>query len=236
MRREHWENTMKILIENPVISKNELFRKSGYGNKNRFFQFLDEWEKGESITIKQVGREKQVSLASPDKKINKFINDFGKDLINYEKLLKKHLIVLEKNKPLISPKKPFKPRKGKRLGLDFKKKGNILTFTIKTENDPNLRSWNTRTKPLIRFEAILNLLNKLYQQSSVMTFDIPLLDDFKLMQDYQAKSKKLIEDTVQELADMFRDEIDFLFVRKRIRTVLYALVYRATMEAKIKKS
>ena len=91
MRREYWENTMKILIENPVISKNELFRKSGYGNKNRFFQFLDEWEKEGLVAIKKVGREKQVSLSSPDKKINKFINDFGKDFVNYKKLLKKHL-------------------------------------------------------------------------------------------------------------------------------------------------
>jgi len=234
MRREYWENTMKILIENPVISKNELFRQSDYGNKNRFFQFLDEWEKEGLVAIKQVGREKQVSLSSPDKKINKFINDFGKDLVNYEKLLKKHLIALEKNKPLISPKKPFKPRKGKRPAIEVKKKDNVLTINIKTEDDPNLRAWNTRTKPLVHFETILNLLNKLYQQSSVMTFDMPLIDDFKLMRNYQTKSKKLIEDTVQELIDIFRDEIGFHFVIKRIRKVLYALVYKATMEAKMK--
>ena len=46
----------------------------------------------------------------------------------------------------------------------------------------------------------------------------------------------MIEYTVQEFIDMFGDEIYFYSVMKRIRTVLYGLVYRATIEAKMKKS
>ena len=107
MRREHWENTMKfhweetmqILIQNPGLSKNELFRKSGYGNKNSFFEFLKQWEKDELIEIRQSGREKLVLISHPNEKINQFIEDFGTRLDNYKKLLNKHLLSLEKNLP-----------------------------------------------------------------------------------------------------------------------------------------
>ena len=233
MTTDVWGKVMGILISHPDISMNELHRRFGHWNKTRLFQYLNEWEKEGLIVMEKVGREKRISLSSPDKKIDRFIKDFGKELDNYEKLLNKHLITLKKNKPFISPKQPMKPVKTKVGVLELDKKDGVYRDLGKTENSYSYK-WNCRTKPLMHFESILNLLSKLYQESSVTTFDIPLLDDFKLMKDYQAKSHKLIEHTVKELENMFRDDIGFHFIITRIRTVLYGLVYRATMEAKMK--
>lgn len=242
MRREHWENTMKfhwedtmkILIEFSGISKNQLFRKSGYGNKNKFFEFLDQWEKDGLIKIQQHGREKLVYLSNPNKKINQFIENFGEKLDIFTKLLNKHLLALEKNKPLISKSKPMKSVKGKRPVLELDPKDNVWRDFGKMQDDPDLRTWNPRKKPQMHFETILNILNKLYQESSVITYGMPLFGYPELMHDYQTRSQKLITDTVEKLENMFKDEVDYVFVITRIRMVLYVLVYKATLEAKMK--
>lgn len=230
-----WENSMKILIEKNPISKNEFFRLSGYGNKNRFFEYLNEWEENNWIEIKQVGREKQVSLASPNKKVDSFIKNFGKRLDNYEKLLNKHLSALKKNKPIISPKQPMKKVPIKVPVLELDKKHQVYRDLGKRE-DSHAMTWKTRAKPTMHFETILNLLNKLYQESSVLTFGTPICDDATLMKEYQTKSQRLLQHTIIEIENMFRGETDFVFVITRIRMVLYGLVYKATVEAEIKKS
>jgi len=235
MTPELWEKVMKILIEKNGISKNELFRKSGYGNKNKFFEYLNEWEAKGQIEINQVGKEKQVSLASPDKKVNTFIKNFGKELDNYERLLNKHLTALDKSKPLISPNQPMKKIKTKTGVLELDKKRGVYRDMGKTQ-DSYAYTWKIRAKPRIHFETILNLLNRLYQESSVITFSTPICDDPTLMKEYQTKSQKLIEHTVKEIEDMFRDKADYAFVINRIRMVLYGLVYKATMEAEFKKT
>ena len=227
-----WENSMKILIDKNGISKNEFFRLSGYGNKNRFFEYLDEWEKNNWIEIKQVGREKQVSLASPNKKVDTFIKNFGKRLDDYEELLNKHLEALKKNKPLISPKQPFKQIPTKAPILELDKKNQVYRDHGKSE-DSHAFTWKTRAKPTMHFETILNLLNKLYQESSVLTFGTPICDDPTLMKEYQTKSQRLIEHTIKEIENMFRGEMDFVFVINRIRMVLYGLVYKATVEKEL---
>ena len=230
-----WENSMKILIAKNGISKNEFFRLSGYGNKNKFFEYLDEWEENNWIEIKQVGREKQVFLASPNKKVDYFIKNFGKRLDDYEKLLNKHLSALKKNKPLISPKQPMKKVPIKVPVLELDKKRQVYRDLGKRE-DSHAMTWKTRAKPIMHFETILNLLNKLYQESSVLTFGTPICDDPSLMKEYQTKSQRLLQHTIIEIENMFRGETDFVFVITRIRMVLYGLVYKATVEAEIKKS
>jgi len=234
MRREYWENTMQILIENPGLSKNKLFRKSDYGNKNSFFEFLKQWEKDGLIEIKQSGKEKLVFLSHTNEKINQFIEDFGPRFDNYKKLLHKHLIYLEKYSPIISPNRPMKHVKGKRPVLELDKKDNVMKFQGKMEDDPDLVTWNLRKKPLMHFETILNILNKLYQESSVITFGMPLFGYPELIHDYQTTSQKLISDTVKELENMSRKNNDYVFVIHRIRMVLYGFVYKATLEAKMK--
>jgi len=230
-----WENCMKILIEKNGISKNEFFRLSGYGNKNKFFEYLDEWKEKNWIEIKQIGREKQVFLASPNKKVDAFIKNFGKRLDVYEKLLNMHLIALKKNKPLISPKQPMKKVPIKVGILELDKKRQVYRDQGKTE-DSHTMTWKTRAKPRMHFETILNLLNKLYQESSIITFGTPICDDPTLMKEYQTRSQKMIDHAVREIENMFRGVVDFVFVINRIRMLLYGFVYKATMEAEIKKS
>ena len=234
MTPELWEKVMKILIEKNGISKNELFRKSSYGNKNKFFEYLNEWEASGQIKINQVGKEKQVSLASPDKKVNTFIKNFGKALVNYEKLFNKHLTALDKNKPLISPNQPMKKIKTKTGVLELDKKSGVYRDMGKTQ-DSHAYTWKTRAKPRMHFEIILNLLNRLYQESSIFTFGTSICDDPTLMKKYQTRSEKLIKHTVNKIENMFRDKRDNAFVVTRIRMVLYGFVYKATMEAEFKK-
>jgi len=233
MRREYWENTMQILIENPGLSKNKLFRKSEYGNKNSFFEFIKQWEKDGLIEIKQSGKEKLVFLSHTNEKINQFIEDFGPRLDYYKKSLNKHFTSLEKNLPIINPKFPMKVIKIKVRKQELDKKG-VWRRTGKYEWDDSYRTWNLRKKPLMYFETILNILNKLYQESSVITFGMPLFGYPELIHDYQTTSQKLISDTVEKLETMSRKNDDYVFVINRIRMVLYGLVYKATIEAKMK--
>ena len=228
-----WEKVMNVLIQKNGISKNELFRKSKYGNKNKFFEYLDEWESEERIEINQVGREKQVSLASSDKKIKTFIKNYGKGLDNYEKLLKKHLTELEKSLPLISPTDSMKQIKTKTGVLELDKKRQVYRHMGKTRNT-YAYTWKTRTKPRKHFEFILSLLNNLYQESSVIVFSIPISDNPSVTRKYQTKSQDLIDDTIKKIENMFRDKIDFAFVVYRIRIVLHGLIYKATLEKEMK--
>ena len=87
----------------------------------------------------------------------------------------------------------------------------------------------------MHFEIILNLLNRLYQESSIFTFGTSICDDPTLMKKYQTRSEKLIKHTVNKIENMFRDKRDNAFVVTRIRMVLYGFVYKATMEAEFKK-
>ena len=119
--------------------------------------------------------------------------------------------------------------------LELDKKRQVYRDLGKTE-DSHAYTWKTRAKPTMHFETILNLLNKLYQESSVLTFGTPICDDPSLMKEYQTKSQRLLQHTIIEIENMFRGETDFVFVITRIRMVLYGLVYKATVEAEIKKS
>ncbi len=58
--QKHWEITQEILMRKPEISKNNLFRKSGYGNKTKYYEFLKKWEIDGRITFEQVGKEIRV--------------------------------------------------------------------------------------------------------------------------------------------------------------------------------
>jgi hypothetical protein len=236
MTPDVWKNVVDILIEKYELSKNELFKKSWYVNKTQFWKYLDKWEKEDQIKVRRYGKELLVSLSSPEKPIREFINDFGNNLAINEKLLKKHLTALEKSLPLINPNNPMKPAKGFRRGvLELDKKDNVWRDLGKTEADDSLRTWNPRKKPLFHFEAIMNILNNLYNQSSVITFQSNIIPELDLMNKYQVKANKIIKDYIRELEDMFRGTSDIMYVTTRIRTVLYALVYRSTLEAKMKE-
>jgi len=235
VKTDVWEKTVEVLINKSEVSKSELIRLSGYGNRNKFFEYLKQWELNKLIKIRRPNdREILVSLASPDKKVNTFIKNFGKKLDYYEKQLNIHLTALDKNKPLISPNQPMKKIKTKTGVLELDKKSGVYRDMGKTQ-DSHAYTWKTRAKPRMHFEIILNLLNRLYQESSIFTFGTSICDDPTLMKKYQTRSEKLIKHTVNKIENMFRDKRDNAFVVTRIRMVLYGFVYKATMEAEFKK-
>jgi len=236
MTPDVWENVMNILIEKYELSKTELYEKSWYANKTKFWKYLDEWEKEGLISVRQPKKEKLVSLSSSDKGLKLFLNNFGIELNNYEKLLKNNLQQLKNNLPLINPNKPMKVVKGMRRGvLELDKKDNVWRDLGKTEADDSKRTWNCRKKPLMHFEAIMNILNQIYQQSSALNYNIGLDIDTTLMKKYQKKSDKMINDTVDKIEDMFRGKTDFAYVITRLRATLSGIVYQNTMKANMKK-
>jgi len=232
--KKHWEITREILIREPEICKNDLFKKSGYGNKTKYYEFLKEWKIDDLIKIEQVGNEKRVYLPNLQEKVNTFFTYFDKRLDDYEKMLNKNLTALKKNKPLINPKQAMKSVKIKRPIPELKIDG-VIQNPKKTEYDDHTRTWNPRKKPLMYFETILDLLNQLYQESSVLTFGTSIHQDSKKIKDHQVRTEKLIEHTIKEIENMFYGETDYVFVVNQIRTSLYGLIYKATLKAEIKK-
>ena len=237
MTPDVWENVVNILIEKYELSKTKLYEKSWYANKTKFWKYLDEWEKEGLISVRQPKKEKLVSLSSSDKGLKLFLNNFGIELNNYEKLLKNNLQQLKNNLPLINPNKPMKVVKGMRIGvLELDKKDNVWRDLGKTEADDSKRTWNCRKKPLMHFEAIMNILNQIYQQSSALNYNIGLDIDTTLMKKYQKKSDKMINDTIDKIEDMFRGKTDFAYVITRLRATLSGIIYQNTMKANMKKA
>jgi len=238
MSPDVWENVMNILIEKYEISKTELFMKSWYANKTKFWKYLDEWEKEGKISVRAFGKEMLVSLSSSDKGLELFINNFGIELNYYEKLLKSNLQQLKNNLPLINPNKPMKTVTGYRRGvLTFNKQKNRYDDEEgKTVPDDSVRTWNCRKKPLQHFEAIMNILNQIYQKSSSLNYNIGLKIDTSLMKKYQKKSDKMINDTADKIEDMFRGQPDFVYAVNRLRASISGIIYQKTMEANMKKA
>ena len=237
MTPDYWENVMNILIEKYELSKTDLFNLSIIVSKRTFWEKIERWEKEGKITVRQIGKEKLVSLSSPDKGLEIFIKNFGIELDNYEKRLKSNLQQLKNNLPLINEKKPMKPVKGYRRGvLELNKKDNTWKDMGKTEPDDSLRTWNCRKKPLMHFEAIINILNTMYQHSSSLNYNIGLDIDTSLMKKYQKKSDKLINETVVKIEDMFRGQTDFVYAVTRLRASISGIIYQRTMKAIMDKA
>lgn len=229
---------IKLLIEKYELSTNELSRELPYPNKNRLIKYLKYWERKEALHSRQDGNKILYSLASPDKKINLFLKNYGKQLLSYEKLVNKHLSALEKNKPLINPKHPFNPIKTKENVLELDKEKQVYR-TNTTEGHGFI--WKIRPKPLFHFNAILRILNNIYQESSILNFSTVLCDNPVLIKQHQKGSEKLIKYTVKKIEDMFTTEktkdgefykgtTDYVYVINRLRDTLYGLVHKATIE------
>lgn len=203
---------------------------------------MKQWKRDVLIETKDVGKEKHVFLASPDKQVGIFIKHFGRKLDNYEKQFNKHLIALKKNKPLISPKQPMKRVKIKRPLFVRDKKDGFLKPSGKFEDD-HAMTWKIRARPRRHLEILLNLLSKLYQESSVITYATDICNDPKLIKAYQKRSNELITNTVNKIENMFKGkkdgveylETDLAYVIGRLRNVLYGFIYKATMEAEFTK-
>ena len=230
-----WENVMNILIEKYELSKTELYEKSWYANKTKFWKYLDEWEKEGKISVRQPKKEMLVSLSSSDKGLELFLHNFGIELNNYEKLLKNNLQQLKNNLPLIHEKRPMKQVKTREPKLSLDKKRQVWTDMGKTQAG-HAMIWNCRKKPLMHFEAIMNILNQIYQQSTALNYNIGLDIDTSLMKKYQEKSDKMINDTANKIEEMFRGKPDFHYAITRLRTTLKGIIYQNTMKDNMKKA
>ncbi|MEK0339781.1 MAG: hypothetical protein QQN46_06135, partial [Nitrosopumilus sp.] len=155
MTPDVWENVMNILIEKYELSKTELYEKSWYANKTKFWKYLEEWEKESKISVKEVGKEKLVSLSSSDKGLEVFIKNFGIELVVYEKRIKSNLQQLKNNLPLLHKKMPMKRVKTRIGVLELDKKQGVYRDMGKTEESHDM-TWNCRKKPLMHFENIMS--------------------------------------------------------------------------------
>jgi len=232
-----------VSLENG-IGMEKLFRKTGIGNRNKFYELVDSMEERNIIHTEKNGRTRTVYLKSIDKKVNHFLNTFGKRLDQYEKEINKNLALLEKNLPLISETRPMKPVKIKVPQLKRIKKKKIQTdqgikeewvYKVQGTVDSHAMTWKTRAKPKKYFDTVLQLLHKLYQESSVLTFGDTFTDDTKLIKEFQNRSEKLIKDTSKKIEDMFRDKTDFAFAITQLRQSIYALIYKLTLKEDITK-
>ena len=218
------------------IGMERLMIKMKMGNRNKFFNIIKEMEDQNIIETKKIGRTRHVYLKSIDKKVNHFINTFGNRLDQYEKEINMNLALLEKNLPLISEKQPMKPIKIKVPKLKLiKKTKSIWKYKTQGTINQHAMTWKTRAKPLKHFDAILNLLHRLYQESSVLTFGDTFTDDTTIIKGYQEHSEKLIKNTCTKIEDMFRDKIDFTYAITRLRQSIYALIYKLTLKENLKK-
>ena len=232
---ENDEKLINFVAQENGIGMEKLMQKMEMRNRNTFYKFVKQMEEREIIKTEKEGRFRRVYLKSSDKKVDKFINTFGNRLDLYEKEINKYLALLEKNLPLISKDQPMKRVKMKVGVLELDKERRMYRDMGKTQ-DSHGYTWKTRAKPLKYFDTMLDLLHKLYQESSVLSFCDPLTDDDVLINGYQKRSDKLIKETVRKIENMFRGETDFAFAIDQIRRRLYALVYRATLKEQIKKA
>jgi len=235
MTPDYWENVMNILIEKYELSKTELWDLSIVVSKRTFWKYLDQWKKEGKISIRQVRNNSLVSLSSSDKGIEVFIKNFGVELDVYEKRLKSNLQQLKNNLPLIDEKRPMKQVKTRTGVLEYDKKRNVYRDMGKTEASHGM-IWRCRKKPLMHFENIMNILNTIYQHSSALNYNVGLNIDTSLLKKYQKKSDKMINETIDEIENMFRGKPDFVYVVNRLRATISGIIYQLTMKSKMDKA
>ena len=229
-------NLIFFVSQENGIGTEKLMRKMKIGNRNTFLNLINEKEDQKIIATKKIGTTRYVYVKSLDKKVNHFINTFGKRLDQYEKEINKNLALLEKNLPLISETRPMKPVKIKIPKLELiKKTKSEWKYKEQGTIDDHGMAWNPRAKPKKYFDTILQLLHKLYQESSVLTFGDTFTDDTKLIKEFQNRSEKLIKDTSKKIEDMFRGKADFVFAVTQLRQSIYALIYKLTLKEDITK-
>jgi len=235
MTPDYWENVMNILIEKYELSKTDLWDLSIVVSKRTFWKYLDEWKNDGKIKIREDKNEKLVSLSDSNKGLALFLNNFGMELNEYEKLLKKNLKQLKNNLPLIHVKMPMKSVKTREGVLELDKKRNVWRDMGKTQAG-HAMTWNCRKKPLQHFEAIMSILHQIYQRSSALNYNIGLNISTSLMKKYQKKSDKMINDTADTIEAMFKGKTDSAYTMYRLQATLSGIIYQNTMKNNMKNA
>jgi len=216
------------------LSMLRLQEKTGI-RRNDLFKLIPEMLKNGKVRTRKKGRENLVSLNSPEAPTKSLLINFDKRLRQYEKIIETELKALEKSKPLISFSSSFEKVKTKEPIMELDKKRNVYRPMGKIR-DGYAYDFKTRPTPRKHFDNLLDLLHKLYQESSVLNFADTIVDDETLLRDWQKKSEKLIIDTVNQIEKMFYEQRGYVFVVSKIRMVLYGLIYKATLEEEIGKA
>jgi len=242
---EVWEKTVNMLLNYGEVSKSELFRLTGYGNKNKFFEYVKEWEEEKLVKTRQLGNKIMVRLYSPISTVDTFINNFNKRLDNYQKLINKQLQALENSRPLVpsggnalivtmdDSSNPMKKIPTREPVLELDKKKQAWVYKGKTRAG-YAYTWKTRTKPRRHLEQLLLLLDRIYKEQTALTFAVPLTGNPTLIEGYQKHSNKMIEDTIKKIENMFKDDIPSLsFISFQIRHVMYGMILKHQMEKEV---
>jgi len=74
------EKIIEILVQYSELPIGKLWKLSGYGNRTVFFVKIDQFENDGIVKSRREGSERLISLASPKKTVDSFINTFGKRL------------------------------------------------------------------------------------------------------------------------------------------------------------
>jgi len=225
---------LSSLSYNFEMNMSDLLTKSEYGNKNYLVKAVDRLEKVGLISTRRDGREKLIIKHLPLDETKKFVNNYGTTLKNYVKIINKNLKQLEKNMPLV-PKTSFPMKKIKIrepvLKLDKKKK----KYTIQGTREGHAYTWKTRAEPLKYFNAILNTLNRLYQESSAISFS-EFIDDDPAIKEYQKKSKILIKDTLTKFEQIFKKDLKSrAYGYFYIKNTLYGFIHQIILDEKKSK-
>ena len=97
-------------------------------------------------------------------------------------------------------------------------------------------TWRTRPKPLKYFNAILNLLNRLYQESSAISFS-DFIDNDPTIKEYQKESKNLIKHTLTKFELIFKKDIKSRgYAYFYIKNTLYGLIHQIILDKEKSKT
>jgi len=220
-------NSLNYNIESTMT---ELRKRTKCGNRNTLVNAVDRLEKEGIVTSRKDGRERLVKIPMPLEETKKFVNNYGITLKKYSEIINENLKLFKKNMPIV-PKKgfPMKKIKTREPVLELDKEKKMWTFQGKTQ-EGYAYTWKTRAKPLRYFNTILNILKRVYEESSAISFS-EYLDDESNNKEYQKKSKTLITDTIDKLVEILdKDPESKAYGIFYIRNTLHGLIHQIILD------
>ena len=99
-------------------------------------------------------------------------------------------------------------------------------------------TFKTRPTAEKQFVKILDLLYKLYQESSALNFAESIIEDPKLIKTLQKNSEKIIKEITDKISKMIwkKDRNSIVYVNNRMRNVLYGLIFKLTLKEEMEKA
>jgi len=225
------EKVVEILSIKDELSMVDLRKELGMTNLNSFIALINKMEGRNLITSRTEGRERLVRLHSPIPSIDYFIKNYPNRLKYLKKSLEKESKKLLENLPVVSRKQPMKKVKVKEGVLELDKKRNVWRDMGK-RIDGHAYTWRTRPTAEKQLVKVLDLLYKLYQESSTLNFAKPIIDNPKLIETYQKRSEKLITEITDNISKTIlkKDPTSLAYVNIRMRNVLYGLAFKNTLK------